>query len=138
MLCKELCEDLRRNIETSNKQHKGDLSQSPACTEAIKFINPMSKKYWQLKYDGPLGIPGRWKTFNNYCIYLLIIPIKKISVEKSKWNVALFHLEMRFSTFGQTEKGYILFSFSELWTEAWKIWKGNYEREAFKGSKHYF
>lgn len=128
MLCKELCEDLRRKIETSIKQHKRYLSQSPACTEAIKFINPMSKKYWQLIWRATRD-PRKFETLlTTMCIYIYTSNhiIKKISVEKSKWNVALSHLEeLRFSTLEQ-RRG--TFSLASLYSSL-KVMEKNYESE---------
>lgn len=69
-----------------------------------------------------------------YYIYLITISIKKISVEKTKWNVALFHLEVRLNLW--TEKGYILFSFSEQRPEGYR--KGIMKVKTFKGTKYYF
>lgn len=131
MLCKELCEDLRRKIETSIKQHKRYLSQSPACTEAIKSINPMSKKYWQLIWWATRD-PRKLGDISNYYIYVYIYIytsnhiIEEISVEKSKWNAALFHLEeVRFSNLGQRRGTFSLASLQR----PEKLRKRNYESE---------
>lgn len=78
--------------------------------------------------DGPLGIPESLRDISNYyvCIYTSNHIIKKISVEKSKWNVALSHLEeLRFSILEQ-RRG--TFSLASLHSSL-KVIEMNYESE---------